>query len=84
MIMNWGIQKLCAIHTEQASCGTVYNTGLFYELDLSHVQLENLTPGMRFPTMWYVQPAKPQISLGICTVWSEPLQVAWIFYAYMI
>ena len=23
---------------------------------------------MRFPTMWYVQPAKPQISLGICEV----------------
>ena len=21
---------------------------------------------MRFPTMWYVRPAKPQISLGIC------------------
>ena len=28
---------------------------------------------MRFPTMWYVRPAKPQISLRICTVWSEPL-----------
>ena len=35
---------------------------------------------MRFPTMWYVGPAKPQISLRICTVWSEPLLVAWIFY----
>ena len=23
---------------------------------------------MRFPTMWYVQPAKPQISLRICAV----------------
>ena len=22
--------------------------------------------GMRFPTMWYMQPAKPQISLRIC------------------
>ena len=28
---------------------------------------------MRFPTMWYVRPAKPQISLLISTVWSEPL-----------
>ena len=27
--------------------------------------------------MWCVQPAKPQISLNICTVWSEPLLVAW-------
>ena len=35
---------------------------------------------MRFPTMWYVRPAKPQISLRICAVWSEPLLVACIFY----
>ena len=39
-----------------------------------------LSRGMRFPTMWYVQPAKPQTSLCICAVWSEPLLVAWIFY----
>ena len=25
-------------------------------------------------------PAKPQISLRICAVWSEPLLVAWVFY----
>ena len=37
---------------------------------------------MRFPTIWYVQPAKPQISLRICAVWSEPLLVARIFYEY--
>ena len=37
---------------------------------------------MRFPTMWYmyVRPAKPQTSLRIRAVWSEPLLVAWIFY----
>ena len=35
---------------------------------------------MAFPTMWYVRPAKPQISLRICTVCSEPLLVAWMFY----
>ena len=35
---------------------------------------------MRFPTMWYVRPPKPQISLRICAVWAEPLLVAWIFY----
>ena len=28
----------------------------------------NLSRDMRFPTMWYVGPAKPQISLRICTV----------------
>ena len=35
---------------------------------------------MGFPAMWYVRPAKPQISLRIRAVWSEPLLVAWIFY----
>ena len=34
----------------------------------------------RFPTMWYVRPAKPQISLRIRAIQSEPLLVAWIFY----
>ena len=28
-----------------------------------------LSRDMRFPTMWYVRPAKPQISQCICTVW---------------
>ena len=28
---------------------------------------------MRFPTMWYVRPAKPQISLRMHAVLSEPL-----------
>ena len=37
---------------------------------------------MRFPTMWYVRPAKTQISLHISAVWSEPLLVQWIFYEY--
>ena len=35
---------------------------------------------MRFPTMWYVRSAKPQISLRMRAVWSEPLLVAWVFY----
>ena len=34
----------------------------------------------RFPTMWYVRPAKPQISLRIRAVWSEHLLIAWVFY----
>ena len=32
---------------------------------------------MRFPTMWYVRPAKAQTSLCIRAVWPEPLLVAW-------
>ena len=34
-----------------------------------------MSPRMRFPTMWYVRPSKPQISLRIRAVWSEPLLV---------
>ena len=30
-----------------------------------------MSPDIKFPTMWYVQPAKAQISLRICAVWSE-------------
>ena len=40
----------------------------------------NLSHDMRFPTMWYVRPAKAQTSLRIRAVWSESLLVAWIFY----
>ena len=39
-------------------------------------------PRHEIPTMWYMGPAKAQTSLLICAVWSEPLQVAWIFYEY--
>ena len=31
---------------------------------------------MGFPTMWYVRPAMPQISLRICAVWSEPFRAS--------
>ena len=38
---------------------------------------------MRLPTMWYVRPAKPQMSLRIRAVWSEPLAnrlgILWLF-----
>ena len=37
---------------------------------------------LRFPTMWYMRPAKPQISLHIRAVRSEPFLVALIFYDY--
>ena len=34
---------------------------------------------MRFPTIWYVRPAKPQTSLRIRALWSELCLGAWIF-----
>ena len=41
---------------------------------------KHMSQCMRFPTMWLVRPVKPQISLRIRAVWSEPLLVAWVFY----
>ena len=37
---------------------------------LSHMgaAMAQMSRDMGFPTMWYVQPAKPQISLHICAV----------------
>ena len=40
----------------------------------------HLNRDMRFPNMWFVRPAMAQTSLHIRAVWSEPLQVAWVFY----
>ena len=39
-----------------------------------------MSRNMRFPTMWYVGPAKPQTSLHISAVWSESLLGASIIY----
>ena len=41
----------------------------------------NMSQCMRFPTMWYVRPAKPQISLRIRAVWSE---LCWSMEYFMI
>ena len=41
---------------------------------------DQLSRDMRFPTMWYVRPAMPQISLRIPIVWSEPAQVTCATY----
>ena len=54
----------------------------YYEVlrDFDKLNTIILSQCMRFPTMGYVRPAKPQISLRIRAVWSEPLHVAWAFY----
>ena len=41
---------------------------------------KHLSSYLRFSTMWYVQPTKTPICMGIPSVWSEPLLVASIFY----
>ena len=53
-----------------------YNT---QDLNLPIFNLD-MSQDMRFPTMWYVPPAKAQISLRLCAVWSEYFLVAWIYY----
>ena len=44
------------------------------------LDIHEMSRGMRFPTMWYVRPAKSHISLRIRAVWSEPLLVTLRFY----
>ena len=53
-----------------------------HQLNLIRVSTCHISRGMRFPTMWYVRPAKAQTSLRIRAVWSESLLhvVAWLFY----
>ena len=60
-----------------------FNDFLLYRLQpkfKSSSNISDLSQCMRFPTMWYDRPAKPQISLRIHAVWSELLLVAWVFY----
>ena len=81
------INSFSSLSDETLSCGPVSIC-----CDVKHKRTQSHTPwkfwicfirlmssGIRFPTMWYVRPAKPQISLQICAVWSEPLLVACIF-----
>ena len=49
--------------------------------DINEYQIgHQMSRDMRFPTMWYVRPAKSQTSLRIRADWSRPLLLAWIFY----
>ena len=59
---------------------SLYNFGNRHFEDPNIFLWSYLSQCMRFPTTWYVPPAKPQISLRICAVWSECLLVAWVIY----
>ena len=56
------------IHLYSTSTANLYGTGWLV--------INKMSRDMRFLTMWYVRPAKPQISLHIRAVKSEPLLVA--------
>ena len=43
----------------------------------SDKQMHHMSQCVTKPTKWHVHPAKTQISLGICPVWSESLLSAW-------
>ena len=44
--------------------------------DYVFIEVRLFSCDMRFPTMWYLRPAKAQTRLRIRAVWSELMQVA--------
>ena len=66
--------KLCTY--EKTNC--MKKMSLIKDFQQHWDQFPHMSWDIRFPTMWYVRPAKAQTS----TVWSEPLLVTWIFYEY--
>ena len=61
------------------SCDYQYTHSRPLKFLIADLFITHMSQCMRFPTMWYVRPAKSQISLRIRAVWSEPLLVAWVF-----
>ena len=53
-----------------------YNEVFYKGTALGMFALSDMSRDMRFPTMWYVRPAKAQTSLRICAVLSESSLVA--------
>ena len=80
-ISNWNftciLQRYIGIRTYQ-----YLNFDQGPHLDPKSHGWSHISHGMIFPTLWYVRPVKPQISLRICAVWSEPLLAAWILCEY--
>ena len=64
----------------ERSCDTVMFFSNWWIIDRITKWKSLMNRNMRFPTPWYVRPAKAQNSLCICTVWSDILLVARIFY----
>ena len=79
MVMRFQ-SPLCIYYQRYQKYQKRHNTVEEHNLNGKRKTTEKISQCMRFPTMWYVRPAKPQISLCICAVWSEPLLVARISY----
>ena len=71
IIPNMKVKKLFDViftgHIDLQNFGTCF---VFQgaEIEKKPTDKQLLSRDMRFPTMWYVQPSKPQISLGIHAV----------------
>ena len=76
----WNSWKMNLYGTKKMGHKIFYHTSNFCRTSQRYHTKQNLSRHRWFPTMWYVRQAKPQISLCIHTVWSEPLLVAWLFY----
>ena len=70
----WKIGRYPIKVSEVLTQGYAFEKMCFYEL------YKKLRHNLRFPTMWYVRPAKLQTSLRIRAAWSEPLLVTWMFW----
>ena len=68
-----------SLHINKGSPEPCFSHKYIMRVEEGPGQNVEMRSGMRFPTMRYVRPAKPQISLRIRAVWSEPLLVTWIF-----
>ena len=65
----WLILK-CSFAKFSYSVLFIWLFSLFFEIKMAHEWIPYLTQSMTKLTKWHVRPAKPQISLCICPVWS--------------
>ena len=53
----------------------ISNVKVHLKTHSGNVNIVQMNRGMGFPSMWYVQPAKPQISLCIIAVWKDSMNI---------
>ena len=86
--MQFGFQEALPCYLVSRRCISDYSLEEISthqsEPQLTHLQSSEIlnlpvsAAARQKPTKWHVLPAKTQISLNICPVWSEPLLSAWM------